>query len=99
VTPPVAQRDLSGAQTTTLKPRPIAAAQTRAKHSVPLRDHASITDRRAFLQASGALLAGAALYLPGAAGAQGARGSFEQWRDAFRPRALARGVRIDRRVG
>ena len=57
-----------------------------------LRDHASITDRRAFLQACGALFAGAALHGPGAAEAQGAHGSFEQWRDAFRPRALARGV-------
>jgi membrane-bound lytic murein transglycosylase B len=65
------------------------------------RDHASTADRRAFLQASGAalgtmltgsVLAGSTLALPDVAAAQGAQGSFEQWRDAFRPRALARGV-------
>jgi len=67
------------------------------------RDHASTTDRRAFLQASlgamlagstlaGSTLAGSMLALPGVAAAQSAQGSFEQWRDAFRPRALARGV-------
>jgi membrane-bound lytic murein transglycosylase B len=60
---------------------------------VTFREHASTTNRRAFLQGSGAaLLAGAATALPGAAVAQSARGSFEQWRDAFRRRALARGV-------
>jgi membrane-bound lytic murein transglycosylase B len=65
------------------------------------RDHASTTDRRTFLQASGAAfgtmlagsaLAGFTLALPGVAAAQSAQGSFERWRDAFRPRALARGV-------
>jgi len=65
------------------------------------RDHASTPDRRAFLRASGAALgamlggsalAGSMLALPGVAAAQSAQGSFEQWRDAFRPRALARGV-------
>jgi membrane-bound lytic murein transglycosylase B len=60
-------------------------------------DRASTSDRRAFLQGSGAALAGSVLTggtlaLPGLAAAQSAHGSFEQWRDAFRPRALARGV-------
>jgi lytic murein transglycosylase len=64
---------------------------------VTFHDHASTADRRAFLQGSGAALAGvvfagASMALSGAAAAQATHGSFEQWRDAFRPRALARGV-------
>ena len=62
-----------------------------------IRSHASTADRRAFLQGSGAALAGAvfagaSMALPSVAAAQTTHGSLEQWRDAFRPRALARGV-------
>jgi membrane-bound lytic murein transglycosylase B len=60
------------------------------------RDADMITDRRAFLRGSavltGAVLASAMPALPRTAAAQSAKSSFEQWRDTFRPQALARGV-------
>ena len=58
---------------------------------MPHRRHPPVVSRRAFM--TGALLgAGAAAALPCRARAQSANNSFEAWRDAFRPRAVARGV-------
>ena len=58
---------------------------------MPHNSPASIISRRALL--TGALLgAGAAIAVPARLAAQSASSSFEAWRDAFRARALARGV-------
>jgi membrane-bound lytic murein transglycosylase B len=58
---------------------------------VPYHRRPSIVSRRAFM--TGALLGtGAAMAVPFRVRAQSTKSSFEVWRDAFRPRAIARGV-------
>src|SRR4249920_3003275 len=64
---------------------------SRGRNVLPQNGHASIISRRALL--TGALLgAGAAIAVPARLDAQSASSSFEAWRDAFRARAVARGV-------
>ena len=54
--------------------------------------HAATSSRRTFMFGIGPAVAAARLSAPLPARARAAGSSFETWRDAFRPRALARGV-------
>jgi lytic murein transglycosylase len=64
---------------------------SKGRNVVPYNNHASGISRRALL--TGAILgAGAAIAFPARLDAQSTGSSFAAWRDAFRARALARGV-------